>query len=141
VPAFLLSVERDVDVIARDKRTPKEVRAAFVAAYEQLEASGCKAASYRLSGAGELPRYCVVTLPRNWRLIIEFPGEDEVALLILAEHSRSSDPYALLAELAGLERHPSTPRTKMACCSDDGLPPLPAGAADVKVAADLFRRR
>lgn len=57
--AFRVDVEPDVSAVARDKKTPKDVRAGFTSAYTRLEAEGCAVASYRLSGAGEHPRYCV----------------------------------------------------------------------------------
>lgn len=80
--------------------------------------------SYRLSGPGEFPRFCVLTLPRNWKLVMDFPSSAEVRLLVLLPHDRDSDPYRVLSELMGVERAPGL-KDKPGCCGQGGEPPLP----------------
>ncbi len=120
--AFRVDVEPDVSAVVRDKKTPKDVRTGITSAYTRLEAKGCAAASYRLSGAGEHPRYCVVKLPRNWRLSIEFPALDEVLL--------SFSPSTGSGATTGPHRSRTPPRTWRRRCTSPG-----AGSPDHPEAA------
>ena len=44
-------------------------------------------------------------------------------LLLVAEHTRSANPYRLLYVALGMGE-PEEPRTKPSCCDDKGQPPI-----------------
>jgi hypothetical protein len=120
---FIVAAERRVDAQVRDTRTPREVRLAYTSAVRELEAHGCAAASYRLSGPDDWPRHCVKTLPRGWKLVMDFPESGRVRLLILQAHTNSSDPYQTLARLLDVTRAPGLDTNKPGCCNPDGTAP------------------
>lgn len=124
-PAFGVQVPREVDARVRLPSTPRAVRRAFAQAYRDLGARGCAAADYRLSGPGEWPRHCVKILPWGWKLVMDFPAQDEVRVLILEPHDNHSDPYSTLARILGVERAPGLDSGKPPCCDPEGLPPDP----------------
>ena len=94
------------------------------AAVAELERRGCAAAGYRLAGAdSDVGRICVVHLSRDWRLVLGFPAEDEVAVLLVGRHLRGArSVYERLYRLLGVEA-PTEERSKPPCCSD-GAPPV-----------------
>lgn len=83
-----------------------------------LARHGCKAANYRLSGH-PVDHLCVVTLGRDFRMIIGFPAPGEVAVLLIGRHvnSPSTNVYERLYRLLGAE-NPGEPRNKPPCCED-----------------------
>lgn len=91
----------------------------------ELKRSGCKAAQYRLTGA-EVESICVVVLPHNHRLLICFPAENEVAVLLAGPHDETNpgaDVYTRLYRSLDIEV-PGGERRKPTCC--DGPPPVDA---------------
>ena len=50
-------------------------------------------------------------------------------LLLVAEHTRSANPYRLLYEAFGIDE-PEEPRTKPSCCDDEGQPPIDPGLVE-----------
>jgi len=78
---------------------------------QELERQGCKAAGYRLHGAG-VEHVCSVRLTGSWRMITAFPAPREVAILLIGEHLLSAerrdpdrtDPPAALDVYASLYR-------------------------------------
>jgi len=44
-------------------------------------------------------------------------------LLLVAEHTRSANPYRLLYAALGIDE-PEEPRTKPPCCDDEGRPSI-----------------
>ena len=85
----------------------------------ELERVGCAAASYRLTGE-ILEHICVVHLPYDYRMLVAFPSEREVAILLVGRHVRSPvlDVYARLCRALGLQV-PSGERTKPPCCEGE----------------------
>lgn len=61
-----------------------DIRREVDAAVAALERRGCAAAHYRLAGAdSDIGRVCVVHPSRDWRLILGFRAEHEVAVLLI----------------------------------------------------------
>lgn len=120
---YRVDVARGVDVQVRSASTPRDVRRAFTQAYRELSELGCSSADYRLSGPGQWPRHCVKKLPWGWKLVMDFPSDDEVRLLVLEPHDNRNDPYSTLAEILGVERTPGLDVGKPPCCDPDGQPP------------------
>lgn len=104
-------------------RAAKEARA-------RLERRGCAAAGYRLSGAA-VERICSLKLRDNWRMLVFFPAEDEVAILLVGPHDRENpglDVYTRLYELLSIEV-PDEEHRRPPCCAD-GQPPVDAELLD-----------
>ena len=112
-------------------------RKSFDAFLVALALEGCKALSYRLTGAEPLPRLCVKHLRGSDRAVVAFENETAWVLLVGPhdEGDRRADIYSALYALAGVEG-PEMPRTKPACCDDDEQPP----DLDTQVLDDLIRR-
>ena len=90
----------------------------------ELQRIGCQAAHYRLSGAG-VEHLCVLRLRDNFRMVLLFPTEDEVAVLRVGPHERENpdlDVYRRLYEALGVEV-PDDEHRRPACC-EDGQPPV-----------------
>lgn len=111
-------------IAAQDLRALRgDVRKAARRVRNELERSGCRAASYRLSGEG-LERICVIALPHAYRMLVAFPAEREVAVLMVGPHSRDNpetDVYRRLYAALGIEV-PTASRRKPPCCADDDPP-------------------
>ena len=75
---------------------------AYADKYTALQARGCAAADYRLSGAGAWPRFCVIDLGAGYKLVLAFQDEQTVVLVHLDQHDQRTDPYAWLEEAFGL---------------------------------------
>lgn len=58
-----------------------------------------------------------------WRLLTVFEAPDLCVLLIVAEHTRSANPYQLVYAVLGIDE-PDEPRTKPTCCDPEGQPPV-----------------
>jgi hypothetical protein len=96
----------------------------------QLKRQGCAAADYRLSG-DDVERICIVRLPRRHRMVIAFPAEGEVTVLLVGAHDEANpyaDVYARLYGSLGIDI-PDGARRKPPCC-DDGRPPVDPGLVD-----------
>jgi hypothetical protein len=89
---------------------------------DSIRRRGCAAAGVRLAGP-ELSAVCRQDLYGAWRLLSVFETPDRCVLLVVAEHTRSANPYQLLYEMLGIGE-PQEPRTKPACCNPDGQPPI-----------------
>ena len=59
----------------------------------------------------------------EWRLLTVFESPDRCVLLLVAEHTRTSNPYQVLYEALGIDE-PKEPRTKPTCCDPPGQPPV-----------------
>ena len=134
-PSFYVGASPEVRTALRAATTPREVKDEFRVLVRALRSSGCRAATYRLSGPGEWPRFCVYRFAaRSFRLVMEFPAHDEVALLVLMRHDNRNDPAAWLRERYGLPRITDLshwrPVRAPACCDDALAPPLAANVAD-----------
>ena len=66
-PTFRVRANRAVDQRIRAADTPRSVRSAYADKYTALQARGCAAADYRLSGAGDWPKFCVIDLGAAFR--------------------------------------------------------------------------
>lgn len=66
---------------------------------------------------------CRLDLYGAWRLLTCFESPQRCILLLVAEHSRTENPYRLLYEVLGIAE-PEEPRTKPACCDADSQPPI-----------------
>jgi hypothetical protein len=58
-------------------------------------------------------------------LLTSFEAPDRCILLLVAEHTRSANPYQLLYDALGIDE-PEEPRSKPAWCDSEGQPPLPS---------------
>lgn len=131
-----MSASHEVRQTLGDARTPRAVKDEYKLLVPRLREQGCRAATYRLSGPGEWPRYCVYRFAaRSYRLVMEFPTPDEISLLVLMPHDNHSDPAAWLVERYGLPpvedlRAWRTMRNPE-CCADSAAPPLPPEAAEL----------
>ncbi len=117
------------------KSHPKADQKRIIAFLRDLEANGCSALSYRLTGADPLERLCDRHLGGRLRAIVAFESPHTAWLLLIADHD-DSDPifniYTELYRLIGFEPEPAKKRTKPACCGNDGSAPILG-----KVAEDL----
>jgi hypothetical protein len=99
-----------------------KAKASLILAVDDIRRRGCAAAGVRLAGQ-ELSAICRLDLYGAWRLLTVFESPDTCVLLLVAEHSRTSDPYHLLYEALGINA-PKEPRTKPTCCDPAGQPPI-----------------
>ena len=107
-----------------------DVRAAAKRKRRELELRGCDAADYRLSGA-DVEHICVVVLPRRHRMVIAFPAEEEVTILLVGPHDEMNpelNVYTRLYESLEIEV-PTDERRKPQCCAD-GQPSVDADLVD-----------
>jgi len=109
-----------------------------------LEARGCAALSYRLTGDSPLDHLCDKHLGGRLRAIVAFESRSKAWLLLIADHD-DRDPilnvYAQLYRLVGLEPEPSEKRTKPPCCDDGGVAPeLGAHAEEIAARAIELRK-
>jgi hypothetical protein len=92
----------------------------MIQAREENEADGNDRTHEASSRADRVP-------PRDlygaWRLLTVFEASDRCVLLLVAEHTRSANPYQLLYAALGIAE-PDEPRTKPQCCDSDGQPPI-----------------
>ena len=91
-------------------------------AVEDIRRRGCAAAGVRLAGEA-LSGICRLDLYGAWRLLTVFDAPDRCVLLLVAEHTRSANPYRLLYAALGIGE-PEEPRTKPSCCDAEGQPPI-----------------
>lgn len=112
---------------------PKSDQKRIVAFMRDLEANGCAALSYRLTGADPLEKLCDKHLSGRLRAIVAFESQQAAWLLLVADHD-DSDPefnvYTELYRLVGHEPVPSEKRTKPPCCGTDGKAPILDRAAE-----------
>lgn len=99
-----------------------KAKASLLLAVDDIRRRGCAAAGVRLAGE-QLSAVCRLGLYGAWRLLTTFEAPDRCILLLLAEHTRSANPYQLLYEALGIDE-PQEPRTKPTCCDPEGQPPL-----------------
>jgi hypothetical protein len=99
-----------------------KAKASLILAIDGIRRMGCAAAGVRLAGQ-ELSAVCRLDLYGTWRLLIVFEAPDRCILLMVAEHTRTANPYQLLYEALGIAV-PEEPRTKPACCDPEGRPPI-----------------
>jgi hypothetical protein len=106
-----------------------KAKASLLLAVDDIRRRGCAAAGVRLAGE-QLSSVCRLDLYGAWRLLTTFEAPDRCILLLVAEHTRSANPYQLLYDALGIHQ-PEEPRSKPACCDSEGQPP---------VAPDLVQR-
>jgi hypothetical protein len=106
-----------------------KARASLLLAVDDIRRRGCAAAGVRLAGA-QLSAVCRLDLYGAWRLLTTFEAPDRCILLLVAEHTRSANPYQLLYDALGIDE-PEEPRSKPVCCDSEGQP---------SVAPDLVQR-
>jgi hypothetical protein len=99
-----------------------KAKASLLLAVDDIRRRGCAAAGVRLAGE-QLSAVCRLDLYGSWRLLTTFETSELCILLLVAEHTRSANPYQLLYDALDLEQ-PEEPRTKPACCDPQGQPPL-----------------
>src|SRR6202042_428189 len=99
-----------------------KARASLLLAVDDIRRRGCAAAGVRLAGE-ELSAVCRLDLYGAWRLLTVFEAPDRCVLMLVAEHTRSANPYHLLCEALDIAE-PDEPRTKPQCCDSDGQPPI-----------------
>jgi hypothetical protein len=78
----------------------------------------------QVSGVPARPRRRIADVGDGaWRLLTAFESPDRCVLLLVAEHTRTSNPYQLLYEALAIDE-PEEPRTKPTCCDPAGSPPI-----------------
>ncbi|MEV7007345.1 hypothetical protein [Streptosporangium sp. NPDC051022] len=116
----------------------------FVAFVGDLEARGCAALGYRLTGEIPVNRLCVKHLRGAMRAVVAFEEPRRAWILMVGPHgerSRTHDVYASLWGVCGLDAPPVGERTKPACCDRDGADPnLPEIEELVARCRDLAKR-
>jgi hypothetical protein len=115
---------------------------AYSEALVRLEAEGCAAADYRLTGE-TIDHICALHLYAEYRMLVCFPDADSVVVVLVARHGRGNrdDVYGSLYSLLGIEETTGR-RTKPSCCDRQGGPPVDAELFDrLLVAARRFTRR
>lgn len=99
-----------------------KVKASFLLAADDIRRRGCAAAGVRLAGE-TVSSVCRLDLYGAWRLLTVFESPDQCIFLLVAEHTRTANPYRLLYQALGLDE-PEEPRTKPSCCDAGGEPPI-----------------
>jgi hypothetical protein len=69
-----------------------KAKASFILAVQDIRRRGCQAAGIRLAGE-QLAGICRLDLYGAWRLLTVFEASDRCVLLLVAEHTRSANPY------------------------------------------------
>ncbi len=113
-----------------------KARKSFDVAVRQLAAEGCKAGDYRLTGES-VDHICAVRLYGRHRLLVCFPDDQQVVVLLVGEHTNNDpevDVYRSLYRLLDLPE-PTAKRTKPPCCDEAGQAPVDP------VLLDRFRDR
>jgi len=112
---------------------------------DMLEAEGCKALTYRLTGDLPIDHLCVKHLAGNLRIVVGFEGPRQAWVLLVGVHDRADpgvDVYTELYRLAGLDDVPEGERTKPSCCDSDGVAPFMAPeVTQLANQARMIRRR
>lgn len=103
--------------------------ASFLLAVDDIRRRGCAGAGVRRTGAG-LSDICRLDLYGAWRLLTVFETKGRCILLLVAEHTRTANPYQLIYDALDISE-PAEPRTKPACCDAAGRPPVDADLAAV----------
>jgi plasmid maintenance system killer protein len=118
-----------------------DLRREVDSAVAALERRGCAAAHYRLAGANsDVGRICVIHLSREWRIILGFPAENEVAVLLIGRHLRGArSVYERLYRLLGVKA-PTEERSKPPCCQDDEPPVAAELVSGIVANAKRLRR-
>ena len=99
-----------------------KAKASLLLAVDDIRRRGCAAAGVRLAGE-QLSAVCRLDLYGAWRLLTTFEAPDRCILLLVAEHTRSVNPYQLLYDALGIDE-PQEPRSNPACCDSEGQPPV-----------------
>lgn len=105
-----------------------KAKASFLLAVQDIRHRGCTAAGVRLAGE-TLSGICRLDLYGAWRLLTVFEAPDRCILLLVAEHTRTANPYHLIYAALGISE-PEEPRTKPSCCDDKGQPPIDPDLAE-----------
>jgi hypothetical protein len=112
-------------------------------AMDRLERRGCKAADYHLEG-DEVERFCVVNLGRDWRMVVAFPGGDEVTVILVGRHIERRpevDVYRRLYDSLGIDLPTITQRKGHPPCCPTGEPPVDRDLVDSFIAGTQQLRR
>lgn len=121
-----------------------EIRARAKTAMDELERRGCKAADWRLEG-GQLERFCVIDLGRDWRMVVAFPEPDEIAVLLVGRHidrRPEIDVYRRLYANLGIELPTTNERIgHPPCCEDNGQAPVDRDLVDGFIERERELRR
>jgi hypothetical protein len=104
-----------------------KAKASLIVAVDDIRRRGCAAAGVRLTGPG-MSGICRLSLYGELRLLTVFEASDRAILLLVAGHTRTSNPYQLLYDILGIEE-PERPRTKPTCCDPEGHPSVDADLA------------
>lgn len=90
---------------------------------QELRATGCKAARWRMSGP-TVDQLCEVYLSDQWRMIVAFPAADEVCVICVGEHKdgHRDNIYDQVYRLLGID--PPTGRARVACCKKAAEAPI-----------------
>ena len=85
-----------------------KARRSFDAAVRRLASEGCKAGDYRLTGEG-VDRICAVHLYGRHRLLVCFPDDRQVVVLLVGEHTSDDPEVESIGASTGCSICPSRP--------------------------------
>lgn len=120
-------------------------RKAYESFLDELQARGCAALGYRLTGDQPLEHLCVKHLGGQLRVVVAFESSDVAWVLLVGPHDDSDpgiDIYTELYLLVGLDAPPAAKRTKPPCCDADGVAPsLAEEVSELVNRATMLRSR
>lgn len=114
-------------------------------AMDRLEQRGCEAADYHLEG-DEVERFCVIDLGRDWRMVVAFPEDDEVTVVLVGQHIERHpeiDVYRRLYESLDIKVPTISQRKGHPPCCPTGKAPVDRDLVDQFIARqrELSRRK
>ena len=113
-----------------------KARASFLLAVEDIRHRGCAAAGVRLTGEA-LSGICRLDLYGAWRLLTVFEAPDRCVMLLVAEHTRSTNPYRLLYAALGLDEPEEPGPSHHAAMPKGSLPSIPTSLNDSNAACEI----
>ena len=118
------------------KQLRGDARRAFERAVRELEHQGCRAAGYRLRGAGvEHARVCERRFYGDWRMHLVFRSEEEIVISFVGRHAPETNIHEVAAEVMP-EIATTGRRERVQCCEDPEDPPI---AEDLVELLDAMR--
>ncbi|GID93279.1 hypothetical protein ACFQFC_17080 [Amorphoplanes digitatis] len=115
------------------KDLQKDKQKKVLAFLRDLEARGCAALSYRLTGTEPLDRLCDKHLGGSLRAVVAFESQARAWLILVGDHDDADAEFNVYYELYRLVGHAPTPsekRTKPPCCGEGGSAPAMGDVAE-----------
>jgi hypothetical protein len=108
-----------------------------VLAVEDIRRHGCVAAGVRLAGE-DLAVVCRLDLYGAWRLLTVFEAPDRCVLLVVAEHTRTANPYRLLYAASDIAEPEDPARSRHAVTPAASRLSTPALSCDSSAAYEIW---